>query len=160
MGAGHMILGWIKDHLDWFTAAKIEAIFAADGSIRMQWGDGSHKFRLAIKELEELQEKCNAGPQEIANRLRFGTWRIADVRETIRLGLIGGGKSWQEALTLTVRYIDNRPWAESSVHAFAILAAGLYGKPEDQPEGKATADRPEAAPIGSAFAASTTPAAH
>ena len=113
-----------------------------DGSITLVWGDGEHRFRLAIGQLRELQEKCDAGPAEIANRLADGRWRVNDVRETIRLGLIGGGTAPADAHRLTVRYVEERPWLESVPAAQVELMAALVGAPEE-PVGKAEAAEAE-----------------
>lgn len=102
-----------------------------DASITIAWADGEHRFRLAIGQLRELQEKCDAGPAEIAARLSNGRWRLNDVRETIRLGLIGGGMAPGDAHKLTVRYVDERPWLESVQPAQAVLMAALVGVPEE-----------------------------
>lgn len=131
---------------------------SANAEIELTWGDGEHRFRLAIGQLRELQDKCKCGPQEIADRLRLGTWRVDDIRETIRLGLIGGGKTPLEALTLVVRYVDGRPWAESTLVAFGIISAAIWGVPEDQPNvGKEEADPTTATRAGSAFETFTPP---
>lgn len=111
---------------------------SADGSVEIEWADGTHKFRLPLGQLRELQDKCNAGPAEILNRLRLQTWRVDDVREIIRLGLIGGGVPPLDALTLVVRYVDQRPWMESVPTATAILLAALVGIPDNQPGKKKT----------------------
>lgn len=124
-----------------------------DGSIDLTWGDGEHRFRLAIGQLRELQEKCDAGPAEIASRLADGRWRINDVRETIRLGLLGGGMAPAEAHRLTVRYVDERPWLESVPAAQAVLMASLVGAPEE-PVGNAAAAEAE---TGAEMAASPSP---
>lgn len=113
-----------------------------DASISVAWGDGEHRFRLAIGQLRELQEKADAGPAEILDRLSSGRWRINDVRETVRLGLIGGGMSPPEAHKLTVRYVDDRPWLESVPIAQAVLMAALIGVPEE-PVGKEAAAEAE-----------------
>lgn len=113
-----------------------------DGSISLVWGDGEHRFRLPIGQLRELQEKCAAGPAEIVERLTAGRWRVDDVRETIRLGLIGGGMAPGEAYTLTVRYVDERPWLENVAPAQAVLMAALVGV-ADEPVGKAGAAEAE-----------------
>lgn len=113
------------------------------GQVSFEWADGEHTFALKIGQLIELQEKCDAGPPLILARLSGSAWRVSDVRETIRLGLIGGGMSPTDALKLTVRYVDERPLAESAMPANVILAAALYGAPEgdeDAPPGKPTAD--------------------
>lgn len=113
-----------------------------DGSITFVWGDGEHPFRLPIGHLRELQEKCDAGPAEIAGRLANGRWRVDDVRETIRLGLIGGGMTPADAYTRTVRYVDERPLLESVPAAQAVLMAALVGVHEE-PVGKGEAAEAE-----------------
>lgn len=109
-----------------------------DASVTLTWADGEHRFRLAIGQLRELQEKCDAGPAEVLARLSSGKWRLDDVRETLRLGLIGGGLSPGDAHRLTVRYVDERPWLENVQPAQAVLMAALVGAPEE-PVGKGAA---------------------
>jgi hypothetical protein len=106
-----------------------------DATVTLDWADGSYKFKLTIGGLRELQEKCDAGPQTIYSRLCDGSWRIDDVREPIRIALIGGGLKPVEALGLQKRYIDDRPWLENVMTAQAIMAAALIGH-EDEPLGK------------------------
>lgn len=79
---------------------------SSDGSVSLAWADGDYRFRLPIGQLRELQDKCGAGPQEIYSRLMDGTWRVDDLRETIRLGLIGGGVDPVRALALVRNYVD------------------------------------------------------
>jgi hypothetical protein len=112
---------------------------SADGSVDILWGDGEHRFRLAIGQLRELQEKCGAGPMAIFNRLRDGTWRVEDLSETLRLGLIGGGMKPVDAKLAVVRYCEGRPLLESVAPAQTVLMAALLGVPED-PVGKPTAE--------------------
>lgn len=106
------------------------------------WGDGPQTFELAIGELRELQDKCNAGPQRILGRISTADWLIEDIRETIRLGLIGGGKPPAEAYNLVKRYIDDRKggWLENRAIAQIILMKALVGDPTDQ-VGKSPADQ-------------------
>lgn len=108
------------------------------GKIELEWGDGAgagsdakHVFRLAIAQLEELQEKCNAGPQQIMRRLSDGTWRTYDVRETIRLGLIGGGMAPPMAAQLVKRYVDDRPLGENVLAAQLVITASIIGVPDE-----------------------------
>jgi hypothetical protein len=107
-------------------------------SIPLVFGDGEHTFRLGIGQLAELDEKCDAGPMEQLARMQAGTWRIKDLRETIRLGLIGGGLPAADAFRLVQRYVDERPLAESVPIAMAVLYACVVGDPGDEPgEGEA-----------------------
>ncbi len=119
------------------------------GKITLEWGDSEYAFRLGHRELYQLQEKCDAGPRRIAARLMlydpiknpFGDdYRMDDVRETIRLGLMGGGKTQAEALTLVMRFVDSRPLEENRIIAFKILEPAVWGSKEE-PLGKA--DEPE-----------------
>ncbi|SEQ32996.1 Phage tail tube protein, GTA-gp10 [Faunimonas pinastri] len=133
------------------------------GEVVFPWGDSEHRFRLGIGELRELQDKCNAGPYEVLNRLMTGIWRIDEVRETIRLGLIGGGALRPtEALVLVARYVDERPLLESVPVAQAIIGAAIMGSPEE-PVGKPqAAEQGETKPSptdGSASPPSTEPEA-
>ena len=107
---------------------------AVNGEVPLNWGDGEHKFNLAkLRCVLELEEKCNAGVAEILKRILEGTWRFNDLRETIRLGLIGGGASPDQAIRLTNRYCDDRPWAESVEPARTIILSAMFGVPEDDP---------------------------
>lgn len=102
------------------------------GDVTFDWADGEHTFRLALKELRELQEKCDAGPLVIFRRLTHGDWRIDDLRETIRLGLIGGGMEPAKALSLTRSYVDDRPLMESVEPALRVMSAALMGPPDEE----------------------------
>lgn len=95
--------------------------------VTLLFGDGQHEFRLAIGQLEELQEKCDAGPEEIYARLGGARWRLQDVRETLRLGLIGGGMEPAKAVVLVNRYAGDGqifPWKET---CRTILLDALVG---------------------------------
>lgn len=102
-----------------------------DASITLTWGDGDYVFRLAWGQLSELQEKCDAGPFVILNRLSSGTWKVEDIAHVIRLGLIGGGLKPVEALKLVRSYVEDRPPMESLLTAQAILAAAVMGAPDE-----------------------------
>lgn len=133
-----------------------------NGAITADFGDGTYSFRLALGELEELQEKTDAGPFVVLRRLFDGSWRTSDVREVIRLGLIGGGMEPLRALGLVRRYVDGRSaWIASASIAQAILGASLSGAPEEN-EGKGDAPGAEDNPPnfqtdGSPSARSTEP---
>jgi len=103
-----------------------------DARIELDWADGTYAFRLAWGQLAELQEKTNAGPYVVLNRLHDGTWRVEDISNVIRLGLIGGGMSPTDALKKVRTYVEDRPPLENVLVAQAILAAGLHGAPEEK----------------------------
>lgn len=115
--------------------------------VELEFADGAYGFRLAIGELEELQEKTGVGPYALLRRLLANDWLIADVRESIRLGLIGGGTKPIAAKKLVERYIDQRSdWLTNATLAQAIVSAALVGAPEEMP-GKGP--EPEATSEGS-----------
>lgn len=110
-----------------------------DATIRLDFGDDEHAFRLRIGELRELQELCDAGPPLVLTRLASHAYKVEDVRETLRLGLIGGGMVTTDAVRLVRRYCDELPaWGENAKLAYMILGAALFG-PEDEPLGKPVA---------------------
>ncbi|MDP9837602.1 hypothetical protein J2T09_002354 [Neorhizobium huautlense] len=102
-----------------------------DASITIPWGDGDFKFRLGWGELEELQEKTDAGPYVVLQRLHAGTWRVQDISNVIRMGLIGGGMAPDQAVKKVRYYVEQRPPMENVPHAIAVLSAGLMGAPDE-----------------------------
>lgn len=115
--------------------------------ITLTWADDDYTFRLPIKQLMELQELCDAGPSYTMARLQQGTWTVQDVRETIRLGLIGGGMEADKALRLVRNYVDDEPLLPNAMTAEAIIAAAIVGVEEEDggPPGKPKAT-PEVSP--------------
>jgi hypothetical protein len=105
------------------------------------WGDDEHTFRLGIAEFDELQEKTDCGPFELFRRLAAGTWRVGEIRQTLRLGLIGGGMKDIPAVSLVARYFDRSEAPAEHAHlAMRILHAGLFGPAEDNVGKKAEAE--------------------
>lgn len=97
------------------------------GAIELDWADGTHTFRLALEQIEELEEKRDASLFTLALRLSPSVReaKVRDISEVLRLGLIGGGMKPVEALALVRRYVDERPLDESRDVAYAIAMAGL-----------------------------------
>lgn len=101
------------------------------------FGDGKHDFQLKIAQLEELQEKTDAGPEELLERVMSGRWRVADIREPLRLGLIGNGMDAIPALLMVERYAGPGRLAQHKILVTGILGAAVYGAPdEDAPPEK------------------------
>lgn len=104
--------------------------------VTLFFGDADHLFRLRIREIGLLQNRCSAGFGEIISRVNGGGFHILDVYETIRLGLEGGGMAPVEAAKLATAYIDGQPLARegdpSSPLAVArvVLSAALFGMDE------------------------------
>ena len=68
-----------------------------------------------------------------------GDWRVDDVRETIRLGLIGGGMSPTDAFVFVSGYVDQYPLTDNIGLAASILMHALIGD-QDDPAGKPIAE--------------------
>lgn len=121
----------------------------------MAWVGGEHPFLLALAELEALQDKCDAGPELVLNRVQFGGWKIADLYETTRWGLIGGGMDRIAADKLVRRMFETHPPMAFKALAARILYSSLYG-PEDDPVGKDSAAAEET-PTGETDAGNSAP---
>lgn len=129
-------------------------------ALEMLFGDGDYLFDLKLPQLRELQEKRGAGVFAIYGRVLKGRAIIGgipiasttegeafaeDLFETIRLGLIGGGRGLVDgkeievsALTakrLVETYCHAAPLRESWAIAAAILGARIEGyQPDEEPD--------------------------
>ncbi|WLB14984.1 gene transfer agent family protein [Bradyrhizobium japonicum] len=112
----------------------------------LTWAGDQRRFRLGIDELLALQDKLDAGPAEIAGRLREGAWRVQDLQEIFRIGLIGGGLEPKKAKALIDAHIVPGRLASHVLMAWAIVANAIHGDEAD-PVGKPEAETE--APIGS-----------
>ena len=134
-----------------------------DGATTIRWPDDERRFRLGIGELIELQDKCNAGPEQIFHACADKTWRVEWVKETIRLGLIGGGLEPMRALALVSRYVTPGGLMTCKEVAIKVLYAALVGDPDDvlgKPEAEvASLDGGTSRPSTDAGPSSDTPPA-
>jgi len=114
----------------------------------LTWAGGEHTFGLKIEHLRALQDRCDAGPEWILNRLMSGQWRVDDVIQTIRLGLEGGGMAKEQARKLVKQHVEERPLTLSVLTAQTVLMLALFG-PEGDPVGESQAG--EESPIQTRF---------
>jgi hypothetical protein len=125
------------------------------GEISLQFGDEERVFRLTIGAWRKIQEKCDAGPPEIASRLAaglafrsqglspaqalamggLGRWRVDDIREVLYQGLIGGDMDPTAAGKVIRDLVDERPLGECIAIAYAVVLASVVGSP-DEPLGE------------------------
>jgi hypothetical protein len=132
----------------------------ADGKITLNdWGKPV-EFRLGIGECEQLQETINrpraagglpvVGPSAMFKLMATGDAWPHEVREVLRLGLVGAGMKSDRALVLIKRHVEPPgKFVEACAMACAVLGAALYGVPDD-PVGK------EPTPAGEPDPAATT----
>jgi hypothetical protein len=112
----------------------------SDGSVTLVWGDGENKFRFAIGQFRELQERVNqrrvaigaplVGPMGLLASLRAQDAWPDDVRDVLRIGMVGGGMPIKEVNRKLSHHFDNKPPLESMMTAYAALFAGLVGVPD------------------------------
>ncbi len=107
---------------------------AMDGSVEFEWGSGLHKFRLGLDEARELQKKTGGGLWTLALRIARDDWLVDDLRETIRIGMIGGGADPATALSEIKTYFDKQPKLKQREAALRILHAFGIGE-DDEPVG-------------------------
>lgn len=110
--------------------------------VEITWAGGEHEFLLTIELLRALQDKCDAGPAHVLNRLASGRWYVDDVIQPIRLGLEGGGMGKSDARNMVKRHVEDEPLSMSVMTAQAILTAALFGA-EDDPVGELLAGEEE-----------------
>lgn len=103
---------------------------------RAFFGDGEREFVLTVPMVVELERKTGIGIGALCQRLFQNKFEQADISETIRLGLIGGGTSPKEADALIAAYATGRPLMEIYPLAVSILEALMFGsaKPKDKVE--------------------------
>jgi hypothetical protein len=102
-----------------------------DARIELTIWDGDYEFRLGWGELAQLQEKCDAGPYVILNRINANAWRMEDIEGVLRLGLIGAGRRPEDATKLIKDHVKTRPAADYVVHASVVLSAALVGASDE-----------------------------
>lgn len=117
------------------------------------FGDGEYRFWLPLPQVFELERACDCSVLEIEERLRGGIGQTADgiphflgggtasvkeIRETIRLGLIGGNSGMVDGQEVEIdplrakQLLDlycypARPLAEGAALAWLILSSAIYG---------------------------------
>jgi hypothetical protein len=112
-------------------------------SIEGTWANDERRFFLGIGELIALEDKRNAGLAEIYRRLSSLDWRLDDVRETIRLGLMGAGTDAPIARRIVESHVTPGQIALAAVLAQSIIGAALAGR-GDLGKAEAATEAPEA----------------
>jgi hypothetical protein len=104
-----------------------------DGRIELLFPDERRLYRLRVGELRQLQEKCgDRGPLEILSALTNGKWKVDDIIQPIRLGLIGGGMKLEDANRLVESTVHDGTFGEAAFFAIAILGAAITGPPDEK----------------------------
>nr|DAK98295.1 MAG TPA: tail tube protein [Caudoviricetes sp.] len=103
--------------------------------ITQPFGDGHHAFQFGWLEALEWEEKFGCSLfSTFTSMHRTGLYLIADIKEIIRLALIGGGAKPVDALRLTERYVEKRPLSENMSLTLVILEAAFFGADAPAPD--------------------------
>ena len=92
------------------------------------FGDAVYTFALTDAMVEELQHKTGVGIGALYQRVVASQFRVADIVEIIRCGLIGGGTTPETADRLVNAYAKDRKFAETFPLALDILDARWTGE--------------------------------
>ncbi len=136
--------------------------------VDLAFANGTYRFALGLAQIHELQTKCDVGIGGLYARVlqgrmsdditvahpAYGAYRIDDVRETVRQGLIGGGEGIVDGAEIKVgalranelveRYLDPMPLSEQWNLAAAILYAKIEGYKPDGETPTPAADKKKA----------------
>lgn len=101
----------------------------ADTTFTAFFGDRERTFRLTPALVAELERQVGAGVGLVFRRLVAGEFKHADLVETVRLALIGGGETPEDAATLAKTYAAERPVAEVLPIALGVFESLWFGAP-------------------------------
>ena len=105
-------------------------------------------LQLRIGEIGELERLTGAGIAAIFTRLATMQWQSADIVQTIRLGLEGGGASNAEAEAIVERYVEPAPLGTYVQLAADVVRACVAGEVDaaEKPTGEGTIVAPATSP--------------
>lgn len=124
-----------------------------DTAVELKFADGDYRFFLPMREIVQLERECDKSViqmcdemgqslgmlpgSETAHFIGGGPTRYVEIRNTIRLALIGGNKALVDgeekevgpltARTIVETYVDGRPVSETLPVAWAVLNAAVMG---------------------------------
>jgi hypothetical protein len=127
----------------------------SNNTIDLEFADGEYHFALGLERINELQRSCGVGiglvfarllkgcvrhplrPDQVFVEPAQGEFYAADIVETLRQGLIGGGRGVvngeevkvtpEVANRLIKAYVLDRPLVDSWTKAVSILGACIMG---------------------------------
>jgi hypothetical protein len=122
--------------------------------VTLEWANGEYLFALKGREIEALEAECinpstngvGIGLGAIWARVMGGTWYRSDIRNIIRLGLMGGGMGPIEANRMCKTYVDDVPISSQMPNfqnpncpllvAQVILSAAVIGVEGEESSGE------------------------
>ncbi|MGG7534682.1 gene transfer agent family protein [Rhizobium sp. 12,4] len=106
------------------------------GAEQIVWPGGEHSFRLGIGELRAIEQRSDAGCAVVLMRLLSSQFKIDDVIQPIRLGLIGGGMRDTDAQKVLDSALEIASPYALAVPAADILRRFIMWETDDQPSGE------------------------
>ncbi len=105
--------------------------------VRLFWAGGENEFFLGVNGLQELETKMDMGCMEIHQHIASGAARLDQLKDVIRLGLIGANEMKPtDAAKHVGQLFDQHPPSEFQLTALAVVAAALFGvSPEEKTDG-------------------------
>lgn len=98
--------------------------------IRTFFGDRDYEFCLLIGQCVELQEITDCGLAVTLVRLQ--QFHVRDIKEVLRLGLIGGGMKSEDAFRLVERHVVSGEIGQGADVAYRVVAAAIAGVPDEK----------------------------
>ncbi len=96
--------------------------------IRSKFADGDHTFAMTFNLAAQWEDENGKSLFRTYRRMLDGEFGLRDIREVLRLALIGGGKKPAEALKLVETYVEGQPLGEYQELSLMILHAAFYGE--------------------------------
>jgi hypothetical protein len=96
------------------------------------FGDAEYPFKLTPVLTTELEQKTGVGIGALCSRVFNRHFAQADITETIRIALIGGGLTPERAAALIASYAVDRPLSETYPVVVAILENVWFGQPNQK----------------------------
>ena len=95
--------------------------------VRQFFGDGQYAFKLTTPMILELERTTGTGIGGLCKRLFNSDFKLLEITEVIRLGLIGAGEKPETAKALVNAYLSNQPLGTAYPLAVTILEALMFG---------------------------------
>lgn len=111
--------------------------------VRLFLWDGDKDFQMECEQLMELEESLKAPLYPLLARLGAKAALLHEVRETLRIGLVGAGMDRQAAHDLVVKACTPGAYQALFATAYGVLGSGLEGVPREDPAlGEPVAETP------------------
>jgi hypothetical protein len=106
------------------------------------FGGEQRRFELRLGEIKHLEQQTGCGIGDIYRRLLALAFKIEDVRQVVKFGLIGGGVPEIDAEAMVRAGVDGFPISEPYELAKDIMIACFIGAAPGKAKGPSDQDAP------------------